>query len=142
VGLLDDRSVAAGWNNSIHPQVFHYLPMVVPAVPEGAVCEFQSWQRLVAVWALNWIGFVFFIDTTESILDNGPGISQELNQREEIGMANTRARLDKYYGSAQSFRYSNRVAGGLRVDIRFPFRVSKRVHEAGERDDVANANCR
>jgi two-component system LytT family sensor kinase len=77
-----------------------------------------------------------------SILDNGPGISQDLGQREGIGMANTRARLDKYYGSAQSFRYSNRAAGGLSVDIRFPFRVSKGLGEAGERHEVANAHCR
>jgi LytS/YehU family sensor histidine kinase len=68
-------------------------------------------------------------DLCLSILDNGPGISQEVSQREGIGLANTRARLEKYYGSAQAFCYSNRAAGGLSVDIRFPFRVSKGLDE-------------
>jgi two-component system LytT family sensor kinase len=76
-----------------------------------------------------------------SILDNGPGISEEISRREGIGMANTRERLEKYYGPAQSFRYSNRAAGGLSVNIRLPFRVSNGFEERDERHEVANSDC-
>lgn len=72
-----------------------------------------------------------------SIQDNGPGISNAIAQREGIGMANTRTRLEKYYGSAQAFCYSNREHGGLRVDIRLPFRVSEGFKQTAE----ANTTC-
>ena len=64
------------------------------------------------------------------ILDDGPGISSESNWREGIGLANTRARLEKHYGEMQSLRYSNRNEGGLSVEIRVPLRV----HKAGGDD--------
>ena len=57
-----------------------------------------------------------------SILDDGPGISPESTWREGIGLANTRARLEKHYGKMQSLRYSNRDEGGLIVEIRIPLR--------------------
>ena len=59
------------------------------------------------------------------ILDNGPGMATAVAKREGIGTANARARLKKYYGPAQSFRFSERAEGGARVDIRLPFRPSK-----------------
>jgi len=58
-----------------------------------------------------------------SILDDGPGISTESTSREGIGLANTRARLEKHYGAMQSLRYTNRNEGGLIVEIRLPLRV-------------------
>jgi two-component system, LytTR family, sensor kinase len=58
-----------------------------------------------------------------SVLDDGPGISPESSSREGIGLANTRARLEKHYGKMQSLRYRNRDAGGLLVEIRIPMRV-------------------
>ncbi|HEY6253680.1 MAG TPA: histidine kinase [Candidatus Angelobacter sp.] len=59
------------------------------------------------------------------ILDNGPGMARPDAQREGIGMSNTRARLEKYYGQGQSLRFNERVEGGAKVDIRLPFRVSR-----------------
>jgi len=59
------------------------------------------------------------------ILDNGPGMATSVARREGIGTANARTRLEKYYGLAQSLRFSERVEGGARVDIRLPFRLSK-----------------
>ena len=59
-----------------------------------------------------------------SILDDGPGISTESIAREGIGLANTRARLEKHYGAMQSLRYSNRSEGGLVVEIRIPLRTA------------------
>lgn len=58
-----------------------------------------------------------------SVLDDGPGISPESTWREGIGLANTRARLEKHYGELQSLRYSNRNEGGLVVEIRIPARA-------------------
>ncbi|HEV2194185.1 MAG TPA: hypothetical protein VGR55_01285, partial [Candidatus Acidoferrum sp.] len=58
-----------------------------------------------------------------SVLDDGPGISPESTWREGIGLANTRARLEKHYGDLQSLRYSNRNEGGLMVEIRIPART-------------------
>jgi two-component system, LytTR family, sensor kinase len=66
-----------------------------------------------------------------SILDDGPGISRESTSREGIGLANTRARLEKHYGKMQSLHYSNRNEGGLVVEIRIP----RRVHQGGDNGD-------
>jgi signal transduction histidine kinase len=76
------------------------------------------------------------------ILDNGPGISPEVGGREGIGVANTRERLEKYYGPAQSFRYNNRTVGGLKVEIRLPFRVLKGSRQPGELHEAANIDRR
>ncbi len=66
-----------------------------------------------------------------SILDDGPGISSESTSTEGIGLANTRARLEKHYGEMQSLRYSNRNEGGLNVEIRVPIRGRKAGEENG-----------
>jgi hypothetical protein len=58
-----------------------------------------------------------------TILDNGPGLRSASMLREGIGLANTRARLEKHYGEFQSFHYGNRDQGGLIVEIRIPLRV-------------------
>jgi two-component system, LytTR family, sensor kinase len=78
-----------------------------------------------------------------SILDDGPGISSESTCSEGIGLANTRARLEKHYGEMQSLRYTNRNEGGLIVEIRLPLRV----HVAGDENgdggrlrEIANLN--
>ena len=60
-----------------------------------------------------------------SVLDDGPGISPESTWREGIGLANTRARLEKHYGELQSLRYGNRNEGGLIVEIRIPARAQE-----------------
>jgi signal transduction histidine kinase len=55
-----------------------------------------------------------------TILDNGPGLPPAPVLKEGIGLANTRARLEKYYGEFQSFHYANRDYGGTIVEIRIP----------------------
>jgi two-component system, LytTR family, sensor kinase len=75
------------------------------------------------------------------ILDNGPGMSRGVGQGEGIGTANTRARLEKYYGSKQSFHFSNRAGGGGRVDIRLPFRVLADGENRDGLRETANAHC-
>jgi two-component system LytT family sensor kinase len=76
------------------------------------------------------------------ILDNGPGISPEAGGREGIGVANTRERLEKHYGRAQSFHYNNRTVGGFKVEIRLPFRVQKVSRQSGELHEAANIDRR
>jgi LytS/YehU family sensor histidine kinase len=78
-----------------------------------------------------------------SILDDGPGISTESTWREGIGLANTRARLEKHYGDMQSLRYTNRNEGGLIVEIRLPLRVHIAGDENGDGSrlrEIANLN--
>jgi two-component system LytT family sensor kinase len=79
-----------------------------------------------------------------SILDDGPGISMESTWKEGIGLANTRARLEKHYGAMQSLRYTNRNEGGLIAEIRLPMRIHKSSANNGGRSpsrEATNANC-
>ena len=57
------------------------------------------------------------------ISDNGPGISQnsELILENGIGLSNTVERLEKLYGSEQSFQFQNKSVGGLEVKLEIPF---------------------
>jgi signal transduction histidine kinase len=75
------------------------------------------------------------------VLDNGPGLTTATRQGEGIGMANTRTRLEKYYGSQQSLRISNRDDGGVRVEIRLPFEISKYLGNRDELHEIANTRC-
>jgi two-component system, LytTR family, sensor kinase len=75
------------------------------------------------------------------ILDNGPGMAASVIRHEGIGTANARARLEKYYGLAQSLRFSERVGGGVRVDIRLPFRLSRGQENRGELRETTIADC-
>jgi two-component system LytT family sensor kinase len=75
------------------------------------------------------------------ILDNGPGMAASVIRPEGIGTANARARLEKYYGLAQSLRFSERVEGGARVDIRLPFQLSKGQENRGELRETTIADC-
>jgi two-component system LytT family sensor kinase len=75
------------------------------------------------------------------ILDNGPGMAASAIGPEGIGTANARARLEKYYGLSQSLRFSERVEGGARVDIRLPFRLSNGQENRGELRETTIADC-
>ena len=77
-----------------------------------------------------------------SILDDGPGICTESTSPEGIGLANTRARLEKHYGEMQSLRYTNRNEGGLIVEIRLPLRahVGDENSDGSRLREIANVN--
>ncbi len=77
-----------------------------------------------------------------TILDNGPGLPSAPMLREGIGLANTRARLEKHYGEFQSLHYSNRDHGGLIVEIRIPLRVHsvERRVDGGGLHEASHAN--
>jgi sensor histidine kinase YesM len=60
------------------------------------------------------------------VRDNGPGLpvcpSSIKLFRGGLGLANTRARLDKLYGSAHRFELENNPSGGLTVTLEVPSR--------------------
>lgn len=57
-----------------------------------------------------------------SVRDDGSGLNQTKNQSNGIGLANTRARLEKLYGAQHSFEIVSPSAGGLEVKVTIPFR--------------------
>jgi two-component system, LytTR family, sensor kinase len=56
------------------------------------------------------------------VRDDGPGLPEPHETEEGVGLSNTRARLERLYGAAQSLRYGNSPGGGFEVELRMPFR--------------------
>ena len=54
------------------------------------------------------------------VLDDGPGLPEEAPRRNGVGLANTRARLERLYGEAHRFEIGNRPEGGVRVHLEIP----------------------
>jgi two-component sensor histidine kinase len=57
-----------------------------------------------------------------AVTDSGPGLQAPLEALKGIGLANTRARLEKLYGSNQRLDLTTGPDGGLQVDITIPYR--------------------
>ena len=57
------------------------------------------------------------------VCDDGPGLPAQL--KEGVGLANTRARLQQMYGTAQRFELRNGSADGLTVSLTLPFRMEE-----------------
>jgi signal transduction histidine kinase len=55
-----------------------------------------------------------------SVSDDGVGAGDD-HPRERIGLANTRARLERLYGAAQSFTFAASPVGGFVVEMVIPF---------------------
>ncbi|MDQ3750339.1 MAG: histidine kinase [Acidobacteriota bacterium] len=60
-----------------------------------------------------------------SVSDNGAGLTQAEADSNGIGLANTRARLEKLYGASHKFDLSSPENGGLQVTIKIPFRTNE-----------------
>jgi len=65
------------------------------------------------------------------VQDDGPGAPPGRSLLDGVGLANTRARLDKMYGDDYSFEPGNAPGGGFRVALAIPFRA---VGAAGDED--------
>jgi two-component system LytT family sensor kinase len=72
------------------------------------------------------------------VSDNGPGITAgpQGDSRKGLGLASTRARLERLYGGAHRFEMSNRPEGGLVVTLAIPF---EKVRTGPAGDDEAGA---
>ena len=62
-----------------------------------------------------------------SVCDDGPGLQSGWRDGhgEGIGLANTRARLERLYGSDQRFDLRNGADGGVTASIAIPFREAR-----------------
>jgi two-component system, LytTR family, sensor kinase len=70
-----------------------------------------------------------------AVKDNGPGLSSQQDSsgrlRGGLGLTNTRARLERLYGSAHNFDMSDAQEGGLEVSLEIPFeKVNSTLTEA------------
>jgi two-component system LytT family sensor kinase len=70
------------------------------------------------------------------VRDDGPGLREEVVTEEGVGLSNTRARLERLYGAAQSLRYGNVAGGGFEVEVKIPFRSSCEVLTDGKDSGV------
>ena len=59
-----------------------------------------------------------------SVRDDGPGMADGQMNKEGIGLANTRSRLQQLYGDAHDLEIMNAAEGGLMVKMAIPFRKS------------------
>ena len=58
-----------------------------------------------------------------SVSDDGDGMLDHAVPANGIGLQNTRARLEKLYGTSHDFNLETSTAGGVHVSIRIPFRT-------------------
>jgi sensor histidine kinase YesM len=58
-----------------------------------------------------------------SVSDNGDGMIDHAVPTNGIGLSNTRARLEKLYGSNQDFRLETTAGRGVHISITIPFRT-------------------
>ena len=58
-----------------------------------------------------------------SVIDNGEGMMDQVTPTNGIGLRNTRARLEKLYGSNQDFRLETTAGRGVHISITLPFRT-------------------
>jgi len=67
-----------------------------------------------------------------AVTDNGPGLHTPAAELKGIGLANTRARLEKLYGDKHRFELTNVADGGLQVGITIPYCASPSASEGRE----------
>ncbi len=70
------------------------------------------------------------------VYNNGCGISPRASgdERQGIGITNTRDRLERLYGPRQSFELTELPGGGVVAALSFPFRVEKGEDQGGHAD--------
>ena len=73
-------------------------------------------ETLVEIYAERQNGHLRLI-----VRDDGDGIGEQRSESNGIGLANTRARLEKLYGAAQTFELSEGETSGLQISITIPF---------------------
>jgi signal transduction histidine kinase len=102
---IDDGALGA------HVPSLILQPLVENAVQHGIASA--SGPGTLVIGARREAGFLHL-----EIRDNGPGLSQTSDRRQGVGLANTRARLQRLYGNEHSF--DMQVDDGLAVRLRIP----------------------
>jgi sensor histidine kinase YesM len=67
-----------------------------------------------------------------TVEDDGPGLQPGASGDgpRGLGLANTRARLERLYGDAAALEVTNRPEGGAYVGVRLPLRTGAAAHAA------------
>lgn len=96
---------------------FLLQPLVENAIQHGV--SQTSEQALIRIAAQSDNGSLEML-----VEDNGPGLPENwaIEERERIGVGNTRERLQQFYGAAHSFELTSRESGGASVRIRIPLK--------------------
>ncbi|PSQ81404.1 MAG: sensor histidine kinase [Bacteroidetes bacterium QS_1_63_11] len=75
------------------------------------------------------------------VADSGPGFPEEpdtlLAESEDVGLSNTKRRLDTLYGDAHTFELGTAAEGGARVTLRLPLTTEIEVREPDPERDAA-----
>jgi two-component system LytT family sensor kinase len=105
-------------------------PLVENAIRHGIAP--RSAAGTIAIYAERQNG-----DLRLQVLDNGKGLPPERQQpdKQGVGIANTRSRLQQLYGVRHRFEIANLDEGGVRVAITIPFHTASgvcAVLESGE----------
>jgi two-component system, LytTR family, sensor kinase len=67
--------------------------------------------------------------------DNGPGLQSDGHRRNGVGMANTRARLQRLYGDDYKYEMKNIAEGGLLVSMEIPLQLIRSKTDESEMID-------
>ncbi|HKP47454.1 MAG TPA: histidine kinase [Pyrinomonadaceae bacterium] len=70
------------------------------------------------------------------VRDDGPGLPAVINGH-GIGLSNTRARLEKLYGSSHTFELTQANGRGLQVTVTLPFNIGSRQRTDAQDQNVA-----
>src|SRR4029078_3582754 len=96
---------------------FILQPLLENAIRHGIATRSTPGQIEIQAWCE---GDVLHL----SVRADGPGLAAnwDLERGAGVGLSNTRERLKRLYGDAQSFRIQGPVGAGVQVDLRFPLR--------------------
>jgi signal transduction histidine kinase len=62
------------------------------------------------------------------IRDQGPGVPPGRPIRENLGLRNTRERVERLYGTSAAFTLSNAPGGGALATVRLPYTACTSAH--------------
>lgn len=103
--------------SAMQAKVPHLLlqPLVENAIRHGIAPRLEPGTVSIAAERQNgWLHL--------TVRDDGVGMRQEDEDGVGVGLTNTRNRLQQLYGTRQAMEISSPDAGGVRVEIRVPFR--------------------
>jgi sensor histidine kinase YesM len=108
------------------PQLF-FQPLVENAIRHGIAD--RDTGGIIDIRAERQNGMVCL-----QVRDNGPGLPlANGNFMEGVGLSNTRARLDRLYGSHSHFEVVNGQEGGVIAAAAFPLRLETRIEDGAGR---------